>query len=107
MRQQIGTGDPRNQILLANYEDAFGKPRNFGADLFHSIHYQSAGRAAVHLKLGEAVNVRMVPIQSGRLRRGNVQAVLEACAARLNQSVDDVVLMADGRNIHAVKVHVG
>ena len=32
------------------------------------------------------------------------KAVLEACAARLDQCVDDVILMADGRSIRAVKV---
>ena len=68
-RQLIGSGDPGNQILLANDEYALGKSRHFGADLLHPFDDQRPGSAAVHLEFGESVHVRVVPIQARRLSR--------------------------------------
>ena len=75
-------------------------------DFFHSLHDHSPGCATVHMKFRKAVYVRMVPIQTGRLRRRNRNLVLESRRPRLNQRIDYIVLMADGRNIHTMVVHV-
>ena len=98
--------DPGNEILLANGKHALGKTRHFWMDLLHTLHDQGSGSAAVHLKLGEAVHVGVIPIQARRLVRRNRDLVLEARRTRLNQGGEHIVLMAIGRNIHAVKMDV-
>ncbi len=77
-RQLIRTGHPGNQILLPNYEHALDKPGDLGANFIHALDDQGPRRAAVHLKLGEAVHVRMVPIQSRRLGGRNRHGILKS-----------------------------
>src|SRR5208282_2837485 len=104
--QFVGSGNPGHEVLLANHENAFGKPLNLGPILLHALDYDGSGGASVHLKFGEAVDMGMVPIQSGRLGGGNLHAVLKPRRTRLNQGIDDIVLMTYWRNIQAVEVDV-
>ena len=53
--------------------------------------------ASIYLKLGEAVNVGMVPIQARGLGGGNLHGVLKARRARLNHSVEHIILAAGWR----------
>ena len=105
--QLVRSGNPRNQILLADNKHALWESRYLGPHFFHSLNNQRTGSAPIHLELGEPVHVGMVPIQSWRLVGWNLHVESKCRFARLKQSREHIVLMANGGNIQAVKVNVG
>ncbi len=93
----VGPGNPGNKIFLANREHALDETGNFWPILFHAFHDERSGRASIHLKLGEAVHVRVVPVKAGRLRERNGGVVLEGVVdSGLNQGFEHIVLMQTG-----------
>ena len=69
--------------------------RGIAVDALDAFDDQRARSSPDHLGLREPVNVRMVPIQPGRLIFGNAEAVFERSIARLNQGLEHIILMAN------------
>ncbi len=102
-RRRIGI----EQFLIADNQNALGQAADGSIGAFDAFNNQRARSPAQHLHFAEAVNVRVIPIKSGRLVRWNLHAVFERRVVRLDRSLDDVVLMTDRRHRHAVKVQIG
>ena len=95
------------QVLIADDQNAFGQAGDFLIRALDSFDDHRAGRAAENLRLAEAVNVRVIPVEAGRLVLWNAESILEGRVAGLDGSFQDVVLMADGWDCEAVKVEIG
>src|ERR1700728_3406342 len=106
-RKLVRPGNPRNQILLTYHENALSESSHFGTNLFHAFNNQRSRGPAIHLKLGEAVHVGVVPVEARWLRGWNLDAELKARRARLNQCGKNIILMADRRNVQTMEVNVG
>ena len=96
-----------HQILIANDEYALRQTRDCGLGAFDALDDERAGGATQHLGLAEPMNVRMVPVQARRLVCGHAEPVFERRVAGLNGGFQHLVLMAQRRHGHAMKVKIG
>ena len=101
-RSQAGmfgvVGFRSRQHLVADDKGALGQAGQCGIDILQAFDDQRAGGAALHLALGEAMRVGMVPVESWGLVLRNLHVVIEALA-RLDQRVDHLILPADRRHV--------
>ena len=102
-----GRGVGIQQVLIADDQNAFGQAGDFFIGAFDAFDDHRAGRAAENLWLAEAVNVRVIPVEAGRLVLRNAKFILEGRVAGLDGSFQDVVLVTDGWDCEAVKVEIG
>lgn len=92
---------------MPNDQNSRRQPRHLRFYLLDAIHDQRSRRASVHLYRRESVRMRMVPIESRRFILRNLRSVCECRRERLNQRGQHVILMARGRNVQTVKMHIG
>ena len=78
---------------------------NLGIDVLNSFHDQRSGSATLHGCFGDAVDVRMIPIESRRFVQWKLHVVLKGLAG-INHGVDHFILMTGGRRVGAVIVDV-
>ena len=95
------------KVLIANDQDTFRQAGYLFIGALDSFDDHRPGRAAEDLLLAEAVNVRVIPIETWRLVFRNAKFVLKWRVARLDGSLQDVVLVTDRWNGEAVKVEIG
>ena len=81
-RRSVGV----QQILVADHEHALGQPRDLAHGALDALDDERARCAAHHLPAAEAMNVRVVPVQSGWFVLRNSEAVLERRVAQLAET---------------------
>ncbi len=96
-----------HQILIADDQHAFRETRQLGICTLDTLDDQRAGGASQHLPAAEAMDMRVIPVQPGRLIRRYAEAVLEGSIRRLNRGFQHIILMANGRQLQAMKMQVG
>ena len=74
-----------------------GKSRQIAIGSLDSFDDHCAGGSTEYLRFGEAVNMRVIPVEPGRLVSGNPKTVLKRWVARLNHGIQHVILVADRR----------
>ena len=82
-----------------------GSPATFRVDVLNPFHDQRPGSAALYGRFGDAVNVRMIPIESGRLVQRKLHVVLKRLSG-VDQGADHFILMAGRGRVGAVVVDV-
>ena len=92
------------QIFVADHNYSLGQSGHLFVLLFDALDYERSRSAAHYLRAREAVEMRMIPIQPGRLVLRNAYAVFEAAAPASNRSVQHVILMTHRRDREAVKM---
>ena len=80
---------------------------SIGLVFLHTPDDQRPGSTAIDLQRGLSVQVRVVPVHAGRIVGGDAEAVLKRRVGILDVGVNNLVLMAQRRNIEPVKMDVG
>ena len=65
------------QILVANDEHTLGQPCRRFLGAFNPFHDQGTGSAAENGDLAETVDMRVIPVEAGRLIRRDAEPILE------------------------------
>jgi hypothetical protein len=86
-----------------DHENALTKAGDGGLDVFNAVHNKRAGSAAKDDLVGNAVNVRVIPIETWRLV-GREDDVILKSLARIDDGFDDLVSVASRRGICSVIV---
>src|SRR5580704_10531490 len=94
------------QFLVADDEDAFWETRQLLVRALDAFDYQGSRGSSEHLRIREAVDMRVIPVQAGRLVGRNSKIVLKWRISGLNCSMENVVLVADWRHGCPVKMQV-
>src|ERR1700723_340983 len=81
-----GRGVGIQQVLIADYQDALGEAGDLFIGALDAFDDHGAGRAAENLWLAEAVDVRVIPVEAGRLVFWDAKFVLEGWIAGLDGS---------------------
>ena len=94
------------QPLIAQHEQPLRQTGDERVHVLDALDDQRAGRATQHLAVAEAMRVRVIPVESRGLVGWHLHRVVES-RGRLDEGVEDFVLVAGGRDVQAVEVQVG
>ena len=95
------------KVLIADDKDALGQASGSFFGALDALDDQGPRCSAKELLFAEAMDMRVIPIETGWFIGGYSEAVLERLIAGLDRGFHHVVLMADGRDGEAVEVEVG
>ncbi len=96
-----------HQLPVTDDQYPFGKSGQRRVGALNAFDNQCTGSATEHLCLGDAMDMRVIPVESRRLVGWNPQAILERLLACLDQGIEHVVLVTDRGHRQAVKMQVG
>ncbi len=83
-----------------------GKAGDLFVGAFDAFDDQRTGEAAQNLWRAETVDVRVIPVEPGRLVLRDVKTILERRIAGLDGSFQDVILVTDCRDGEAVEMEI-
>ncbi len=96
-----------DEILVADHEHALGQAGELWIGALDAFDDDGAGSSAEHLRLAEAVQMRVIPIEAGRRVVRNPQAIVEWRVVGLDRGLQHVVLVTDRRHAQPVEVQIG
>ena len=91
--------------LIANDQHPGGQAGDDRLQGLDAVHHDRSRGAALHRPLGEAMDVRVIPVEAGRLVAGNGHVIGERLAG-VDAGMDDIVAVAGRHDRCAVEVKV-
>jgi hypothetical protein len=83
----------------------FGQTGDYRVHILEAIDHNGPRRSAKNGGLGDAVNMKAVPVQPGRFVSRKVHVIVERFVS-IDHRLDDFILMADGRKVSSVGVNI-